>query len=116
MDRIDQLKQEFNNILNNDGIYKNPRLGLTEASKLLYISPREMTEFLGRAYNAKFYEVINSYRVEAAKKKLLSLEHDHLTNEAIGQLCGFGSKTTFIKSFKVITGLTPGEFKRSNID
>lgn len=114
VDRINQLKQEFDNILNNGGIYENQKFGLTEASKLLEISLREMTEFIRRAYQANFYEVINSYRVEAAKKKLLSPEHEHLTNEAIGQLCGFGSKTTFIKSFKMITGLTPGEFKRSN--
>lgn len=114
LDRINQLKQEFDHILNKEGIYENQKFGLTEASKLLEISLREMTEFIRRAYQANFYEVINSYRVEAAKKKLLSPEHEHLTNEAIGQLCGFGSKTTFIKSFKMITGLTPGEFKRSN--
>jgi len=114
VDRINLLKQEFDNILNKREIYENQKFGLTEASKLLEISLREMTEFIRRAYQANFYEVINSYRVEAAKKKLLSPEHEHLTNEAIGQLCGFGSKTTFIKSFKMITGLTPGEFKRSN--
>ncbi len=114
MDRVNQLKLEFDNILNKGEIYENQKFGLTEASKLLEISLREMTEFIRRAYQAKFYEVINSYRVEAAKEKLLSMEHKHLTNEAIGQLCGFGSKTTFIKSFKMITGLTPGEFKRSN--
>ncbi len=112
-DRIEELRTEFDHKIHEGEMYQNPKFGLSDAASILSISPREMTEFISRAYRSNFYELINSHRVESAKKKLLSSDYDHLTNEAIGQSCGFGSRTTFIKSFKMSTGLTPKEFKRS---
>ena len=39
-------------------------------------------------------------------------ENSHLTLDAIGELCGFKSKSTFYQSFKEIIEKTPMQYKK----
>ncbi len=112
--KVGALKDKFDQILRDGRTIKDPTLGLANIAELLEVSPREITELIRRAYQSNFYEVVNSSRVEMVKTKLLQSDFDHLTNEAIGQLCGFRSKTTFIKAFRTVTGLTPGQYKENH--
>lgn len=57
-----------------------------------------------------FYDLINTYRIEAIKQQLLT------SDEQIIQLAyqnGFKSKSTFNKIFKEKTGMTPKAYKAS---
>lgn len=112
-DQLRQLKTKFDELLTNEKIITSSGFDLSKAAQLVGIRPRLMTEFLRLAYHKNFYEIVNQARAEMAKQKLLSRDYDHLTNEAIGSLCGFSSKTTFFKSFKTLTGTTPGLFKKN---
>ncbi len=112
--KLSALKDNFDQILRDGKTIKDPALGLANIAQLLQVSPREITELIRRAYKSNFYEVVNSSRVEMVKTKLLQSDFDHLTNEAIGQLCGFRSKTTFIKAFRKVTGLTPRQYKENH--
>jgi len=51
---------------------------------------------------------VNLFRIEAAKKLLQA--NSKLTIEAIGQECGFKSKSSFYSAFKKRTGTTPSKF------
>ena len=48
------------------------------------------------------------------RKKYFSTFGDglNLTIEGVGQSLGFKSRTTFSKTFKSVTGLTPDEFRK----
>jgi AraC-like DNA-binding protein len=57
-----------------------------------------------------FQQFVNLYRVEEAKKKILSTSFGNLTLYGIALHCGFKNKSTFYKVFKEATGFTPKDF------
>ena len=43
------------------------------------------------------------------------LSASHLSTTKIGYLCGFGTRRTFYRAFRRDTGLTPDEYRRTQI-
>ncbi len=69
-----------------------------------------LSAFINREYNMGFREFLNRYRIEYMIAQLNKSEWEQYTLEAIAEECGFKSRTTFIKNFKEITGLTPSAY------
>ena len=69
-----------------------------------------LSAFINREYGMGFREFLNRYRVSYFKENLKNPEWTNLTLEAIGEECGFSSRSTFISNFKKITGQTPSEY------
>ncbi|WEK18233.1 MAG: helix-turn-helix domain-containing protein [Candidatus Pedobacter colombiensis] len=82
-------------------------LSLKQMAAALQISAHVLSEVINRYYNKSFFDLVNSYRIEEAKKQLKDIERLNITIEGIGYNCGFGSKTTFYRAFKKHTGHTP---------
>ena len=66
--------------------------------------------------NKNFYDLINGYGIEEAKRLLLNPRNRNYTILSIGFEAGFNSKTTFNPVFKKFTGLTPTEFRNTQSD
>ena len=64
--------------------------------------------------NTSFYNLVNRFRIEQAKKLLLDPKASHLSIEGIAYECGFKSRSTFFKFFKKEVGMTPTAFKVTN--
>ncbi len=77
------------------------------------IPQHHLSNILNNRLNKNFFDFINEYRVEEAKKMLSDRGNKQLTIEAIGFECGFGSKTSFNKAFKKYTNQTPSEYRLS---
>jgi AraC-like DNA-binding protein len=58
-----------------------------------------------------FFEFINKYRIEEAKKFLLDKEKAYLTIAAISFEAGFNSVSSFNTVFKKMVKMTPSQFK-----
>ncbi len=54
---------------------------------------------------------MNKYRVENAKKLILSDTSQKYTLEHIAEKTGFGSIASFLRVFKKFEGITPGKFR-----
>lgn len=65
--------------------------------------------------NKNFFDYINSYRIENAKRLLKSGKFNTLSVEGIGYDCGFNTKATFYATFKKTTGFSPAEFRKSEM-
>ena len=63
--------------------------------------------------HVSFYDLINSYRIVEAKKRLSSVDYEKYTIEGIGYSCGFNSRSSFFKIFKKETGISPYSYKKS---
>jgi AraC-like DNA-binding protein len=63
-----------------------------------------------------FYDLVNGYRVEEAKRLLLDPKNTNYTILSVGFEAGFNSKTTFNTVFKKFTGLTPTDFRKKELN
>jgi len=91
--------------------YLDSELTINRLSELLNIPRHSLTEVINTQCNCNFYQFVNSYRVNAVKKKLNDKQYKHFSIEAIGYESGFNSKSAFFSVFKNITGMTPLQYR-----
>lgn len=83
---------------------------LPDLANELGYSSHQLSYLINKHYGINFYSLINQYRINACKEKLVLREHMQKTLEAIAQESGFHSRATFIRAFKTQTGVTPSAF------
>lgn len=91
-----------------DKLYLNPDLSLTDLATRLNTSNHHLTEVLNIHLEKNFFQFVNEYRIEEAKRKITKSPNENLF--ILASACGFNSKTTFIKYFKQIEGITPSQY------
>ncbi len=92
--------------------YLDPNLSLLDLSKKLNISLMELMDVLNKHINKNYYDFINGFRIDEAKKLLI----EPIGDDAGGSLsvyskAGFDSKASFIKTFKNYTNMTPQQYR-----
>ena len=92
--------------------YLDANLTLQELAGRVSISLNHLSQLLNERLNQTFFDFVNSYRVQEAKRELCNPAKAHLTILAIAYDVGFNSKSSFNSAFKKHTGITPSEFKR----
>lgn len=103
-------------LMENEKYYINEKLSLEDVAIKLDSNTKYISQIINETYNKNFYNFINTYRIEEAKKLLASSENDKFSILGIAQTVGFLSKSSFNAAFKRYTGLTPTEFKASMLD
>lgn len=105
------LSEQLKRYMETDKPYTNIDLSLKDLALALNTYPHYITQVLNTVFNQNFYDFINTYRIEEAKKRLLEVDYKNLTILAIIYDCGFNSKSTFNRIFKQKTGKTPSEYR-----
>jgi AraC-like DNA-binding protein len=98
-----------------DKPHLNSAITLPELAQNLSMSIHHLSQIINQRLNQNFYEFINHYRVEEAKKMILDPAYKHLTIAAIGYESGFNSNSSFNSVFKKATGKTPSQYRNSAI-
>ncbi len=106
--------QNLERYMETESPYLHPELSLNSMALKLNISPHQLSQLLNTVLSINFYDYINSYRIEAAKKLLLSCNSQQKTILEIIYEVGFSSKSVFNNAFKKHTGVTPTEFRNHN--
>jgi AraC-like DNA-binding protein len=107
---VEELRVKIRKVLMQDHRYKSPDLTMPAVAKLVGQTPHQFSSFINEQLNQNFPQLINAYRIEAAREMLCT--EDHLTVEAIGFDCGFNSPSTFHTAFKKATGKTPAAYRK----
>ena len=68
-----------------------------------------LSGLIHRCFQTNFSRLLNEYRIEHAKYLLLSGE-DSITE--ISEQCGYDSQRSFNRNFLLLTGVTPGAFRK----
>jgi len=97
-----------------DKVYLKPKLTLSELADNIGINTKYLSQIINQKFGKSFTEYVNAYRIEYAKKELLSIQNTKLTISAISENCGFNSKSTFNDVFKKVTNQTPSLFIKNN--
>jgi len=99
-----------------DKLYQEADLTLQNLADRIQLPSYQVSQAINDGMNKNFYDLVNSYRVEEAKRLLLDAKNKDFTILSVGFEAGFNSKTTFNTVFKKFTGLTPTEFRAKQKD
>lgn len=96
--------------------FLEPELTLEQLAAQLSIRPKMLSQVINESLKQNFFDFINRYRIEAAKKLLTNPADKKITVLEVLYEVGFNSKSSFNTIFKKHTGLTPSEFKKKNME
>ncbi len=111
--QIDQIAITLREAMDKEHVFLNPDVSLPDLASQLDIKAPYLSQVINQRFKSNFYDFINRYRVEEVKKRIADPSYQHLSLLGIALDCGFKSKSSFNKSFKKHTGLTPSDFKNT---
>jgi len=112
VEKIENLANELAACMKKEMPFLNENLSLPTLAEQCSISQAQLSQVINQHFQMNFYDFVNQYRIEEAKKRLLSPDFDHLSILGIAFDCGFKSKSSFNRYFKKNTGISPSEFKK----
>jgi len=107
-----EILSKLEKIMIQEKLFLNSSLNLGEVAKKLSVMPRYLSQVINELKDQNFYDFVNIYRIEEAKKILSDPSHNEEKILAVLFDCGFNSKSVFNTVFKKNTGITPSEYRR----
>lgn len=93
--------------------YLDPQLTLKKLSESVSIPQRLLSQLINEQKGMNFYDFVNSYRIEIAKKMLVVTKREKTISEIMYD-SGFNTKSSFNTAFKNATGVSPTEYRKKN--
>lgn len=109
--RIEEILVKVVEAMDREKLYQEPELTLQDLSTRLKFPSYQVSTAINEGMKKSFYDLVNGYRVEEAKRLLMNPKNRDYTILSVGFEAGFNSKTTFNTVFKKFTGLTPTSFR-----
>lgn len=106
-EQVSQIKSILSYI---DSHYQEKML-LDEIAYTCHLSPKYFSRYFKKQFGRSFTEYVNAYRIE---RSLYMLEGDEYSISDIALQNGFESLSYYVKVFKLVMGMTPGEYRRQN--
>jgi AraC-like DNA-binding protein len=101
-------------LFKNEAIYKNPDLKITQVSELLHTNRTYISKHINTEFSCTFSDFVNRYRIEEAKRLLTSESSKGYSLNYISEKSGFGSMGSFMRVFRDMEGITPGQYRERN--
>ncbi|TGL63631.1 helix-turn-helix domain-containing protein [Leptospira sarikeiensis] len=106
---LENIKRSLEDLFQKEKVFLKEDLTLGFLAGKLEISTHQLSEYLNNEIGKNFFQLLNEYRVEEAKKKIESDPGEVLLSIAYSS--GFGSKSAFNEVFRKETGFTPSEYR-----
>ena len=90
--------------------YVNPDFQLMDLRAVLPMNRTYLSHFIHESFGCSFYQFVNRYRIEEAKRLLR--EKPDITIEEVATRSGFSSRSSFTQSFTREIGISPREWSR----
>jgi AraC-like DNA-binding protein len=110
----ENLLFKLNELMINEKVFLNPQITQQEIARRLNTNTAYLSRLINDNLSSNFSNYVNGYRIEEAKKLLMSNKENNLSFEGIGQVVGFNSKSAFNYAFKKATGKTPTQYALEN--
>ena len=101
------LKARLLSLLEHDGMFKDPNLKITDMAVRMGSNRAYVSRIVNQDLNTSFSELINTYRVEHAKRLLQQSRPSPVTIAEVVEQSGFSSESSFYRIFRHSTGMSP---------
>jgi AraC-like DNA-binding protein len=105
------LMQKVYALLENEKLYKDSDLSLEILARHTNTNVRYLSHAINNITHTNFKTFINKYRIKEAILLISNKSPDQSFDE-IADMCGFNDRSTFYRSFKKETSVTPKTFKQ----
>lgn len=100
--------------MEDEKLFLKTELTLQDIADQLKVPAYQVSQAINEGLKKTFYDLVNGYRVEEAKRLLIDPKSRNNKIIAVAFDAGFNSKTTFNTVFKKFTGFTPSDFKEQH--
>lgn len=108
-----KIRNTINEVFADESVFCKEGFSLNELTQICGSNPRYISQVINEDLSMSFTQLLNEKRVKVAKRHLADFEnYGHMTIESIISELGIKSRSTFSKTFKRLTGLSPSEFQR----
>jgi len=107
------IKERIDKVMDNEKYFCSQGFSLNELARMCGTNTKYVSQIINEDMGMSFNQLLNEKRVFEARRRLSDFErYGNMTIEAIVSDLGVKSRSTFTKTFKRITGLTPSEFQK----
>lgn len=105
------LAERLNRCLEQEKPFLNPKLTLSDMSLAVGTNKTYLSDYINKTLGTTFYELINTYRVEAACALIRSMsEGERIPMTEVAERSGFNSLSSFNRYFVKVKKITPKQF------
>ena len=109
-DDNDELMQKICALMESQKLYLNSDLKLNDVADALNTNRNVISSCINSQRGCSFSQFVSGYRIDYAKE-LMRRQPDIKVSE-VWMVSGFSTETSFFRTFKAVTGMTPNEFKQ----
>lgn len=109
-EKLEAVMKRIAVLMEKEALYEAPELTLGELAAKAGVSANILSQAINTVAGKTFYQYVNDYRIEAFIQAASRPENRKYTLSSLAYTCGFQSKTTFHKYFKLKTGKTPTDY------
>lgn len=113
-DTAKELMQRITRLMDEQQLYLRSRLKQSDIAAELGVSTASITDCIDSCRGITFPQLLAEYRVRHAQQ-LLS-KHPDIKLAVLLEESGFTSESTFFRTFKTVTGLSPKEWLAQHVD
>lgn len=108
--RMESIVVDIRILMEEEKAFREPHLTLHDIAHRVGATPDEVYQAINEVFRKSFYDLVNGYRVEEAKRLLKDADNLRHPILAVSFEAGFNSKATFSNVFKKFTGITPAAY------
>ncbi|NQZ82509.1 MAG: helix-turn-helix transcriptional regulator [Colwellia sp.] len=108
VDKMQLIASKLEHAMKEDKLFLQDNLSLNKLSESISETENHISETLSQFLNTKFFQFVNNFRVEEAKK---ALQDRGKLITSIAFDVGFNSKSTFNTAFKKVVGYSPSAYR-----
>lgn len=109
------IHQKLKKLMESDKVFLNPHLKITDITQMIGTNRTYVSQVINEIYQMHFNDFINYYRIQYAKEIIRNPQFKHYSFAAIAEESGFGSLSTFNRSFRKLEKCTPQEFRANSL-
>jgi AraC-like DNA-binding protein len=113
-EEMEEYKARLRVLMRTEKLHLRPDLTLPTLAGMVGCSVNHLSQVLNAGFGMSFFEFMNTYRIEDAKRMLAEQDGEGRAILDIPFAVGFNTNSAFYSAFKKSTGQTPAQYRRAS--